>query len=289
MLNRLRQTRKGRWLLLAAILMVYVASLAVWSPEVHRFDYDDYAVQEEDTFQSLLSRGGQEPREITNFITQRLVEKRELGQETSSDASVSRSGDRLLANSSSSARDGDHITTEGNTLIISHPGGEYETYQISSQEDIQMRRIQIGFYVVIVTLVMLLCLSWVWQKPRTYGGKISLFTALLNRIGGPELRRLAIILFRLLLITGLVSATLAAMTAMLGQVFSVAGLFSLYSYPLGALVLVPLAVTAVFWVITQLVHFLVYGSRVRVSGAWAILCFVGFYVVIFIDALAWLI
>jgi hypothetical protein len=288
MLNTLRQTREGRWLLLAAILMVYVASLAVWSPEVYRFDYDDYAVQEEDTFQSLLSRGGQEPREITNFITQRLVEKRELGQETSSDVSVSRSGDRLLANSSPSARDGHHITTEGNTLIISHPGGEYETHQISSEEDIRMRRIQIGFYVVIVTLAMLLCLSWVWQKPRTYGEKISLFTALLNRIG-PKLRRLAIMLFRVLLIIGIVSATLAAMTFMLGQVFTVANLFSVYSYPLVALVLAPLAVTAVLWVMTQLVHFLVYGSRTRVSGAWAILCFVGFYVVICIDALAWLI
>ncbi|PSO42972.1 hypothetical protein BRC19_02865 [Candidatus Saccharibacteria bacterium QS_5_54_17] len=288
MLNRLRQTRKGRWLLLAAILMVYIASLAVWSPEVYRFDYDDYAVQEADTFQSLLSRGGQEPREITNFITQRLVEKREITRGASSDASVSDSGNRLLANSSPSARDGDHITTEGNTLIISHPGGEYETHQISSQEDIQMRRIQIGFYVVIVTLAMLLCLSWVWQKPPTYGGKISSLTALLNR-DSPELRRLAIMFFRVLLITGIVLATLAAMTFMLGQVFTAGNLFSLYSYPLGALVLVPLAVTAVLWVITQLVHFLVYGSRVKVSGAWAILCFAGFYVVIFIDALAWFI
>lgn len=301
MIDTLRWSKKGKWILTAAILVLYAVSLVAWTPDVYRFDYDDYAVQEGDSFQSLLSRDGREPREITNFITHRIIEKRartyyDLPPEqiendytiTNADTLTSHPGDRLLANSSLSARDGDHITTEGNTLIISHPGGEYERYQLSTQEDIRMRWMQIGFYVLVVTLVMLLCLSWVWQKPSFGKSKIASLAATLNLIA-PEFRRLANGVFRLLVLAGAILATLAAIAAMVE--WQLSGMFGWIHpiFAIAALILIPLIVTGMLWIATQIIYVLICGKFIRLSRPWAFLCFLGFYVVIGIGLLPWIV
>lgn len=301
MINTLRRSKKGKWILTAGILVLYAVFLVAWAPDVYRFDYDDYAVQEGESLQSLLGRDGREPREITNFITHRIIEKRartyyDIPPEqiendytsTSTGTLISHPGDRLLANSSLSARDGDHITTEGNKLIISHPGGEYERYQLSTQDDIRMRRVQIGFYVLIVTLAMLLCLSWAWQKPSFGKSKFSSLATTLNLIA-PKFHRLANGVFRLLVLVGVILATLVAIAAMVE--WQLTGMFGwvYLIYINAAVILIPLIITGVVWVVTQIAHVLICGRFVRLSRAWAFLCFVGVYVVIGIGLLPWIV
>lgn len=280
MINKLHQTKRGKWILTIAILALYAASLFVWSPEVYRFDYDDYAVQEGDSLQSLLSRDGLEPREVTNFITQRITEKRP----------ESYPDDFLMANSSPASRDGDHITTHKNTLTISHPGGEYEEYQISSKEDITMRRVQLGFYVVIITMVLFLCLSWVWEKTYLQKGKIVSMTAKLNRVVS-KFRTPANAVFRAVMLASVVLVTASAISGMLFWALESSPLAVLLLYMIwpSILILLPAIITVVIWILTQLAHILLHGRGVRLSRGWAVLCFVGVYAVIAIGLLPWFI
>lgn len=268
---------------------------------MYRFDYNDYAVQESDSLSGLLSRGGREPREITNFITHRIVEKRartyyDLPSEendytyttTSAGVRSSHPGDRLMANSGPAARDGDHITTEENTLIISHPGGDYERYQLSSQQDITMRRVQLGFYAGVITIALLLGLSWLWQKPSLREGKAAVLSATLNRTV-PRVLRIANGAFRLLVPAAIILATLTAISAMLE--WTLPGILR-WTFPIYAIaipVLVPLAITAILWMVTQLAHVLVCGRPARLPGAWGMFCFLGVYGVLFIWLLPWVV
>lgn len=302
MIDTLRQSQRGKWILAVAILVVYASFLFIFSPDVHRFDYQDYAVQEEDTLYSLLSREGREPEEVTNFITDRITEERarsyydippeQIENEyirTSTGTLISHPGDRLLANSSPSARDGDHITTEGNTLIISHPNGDYEQYQIASQNDLMMRRVQLGFFVSVLTIAMLLCLLWVWQIPSLHTSKVASFSATLNRIAS-EFRTVANNIFRLLVLAGIVLATLTAIAALLE--WQLPGSFLTLTYPIYVLagpVLLPFGVVGVLWAVTQITHVLVCGRFVRLTRAWGFLCFLGVYAIIFIGLLPWIV